>query len=87
MAYVITDACWDVKDASCVGVCPVDCIHPGPDEPGFAEAKQLYINPDECVDCDACADVCPMGACVDLEVLAPEQSRFAAINAEFYSAG
>ena len=28
MAYVITEPCVDVKDASCVDVCPVDCIYP-----------------------------------------------------------
>jgi ferredoxin len=27
MAYVITQPCIGVKDASCVEVCPVDCIH------------------------------------------------------------
>ncbi|OLD33610.1 MAG: ferredoxin [Chloroflexi bacterium 13_1_40CM_2_67_6] len=27
MAYVITEPCIDVKDASCVDVCPVDCIY------------------------------------------------------------
>lgn len=84
MTYVITDACWDVKDASCVSVCPVDCIHPTPDEPGYAEAKQLYINPAECIDCDACASECPVGACVELDALPPEQEQFAKINAEHY---
>ncbi|HYT46384.1 MAG TPA: ferredoxin, partial [Methylomirabilota bacterium] len=28
MTYVITQPCIGVKDASCVDVCPVDCIHP-----------------------------------------------------------
>ena len=36
MAYVISEPCIATKDASCVDVCPVDCIHPTPDEPGFA---------------------------------------------------
>ena len=27
MTYVITEPCIDVKDKSCVEVCPVDCIH------------------------------------------------------------
>jgi len=50
MTYVITNPCIGVKDASCVDVCPVDCIHPSPNEPGFEEAQQLHINPDECID-------------------------------------
>ena len=54
MTYVITQPCIGVKDASCVDVCPVDCIHPSQNEEGFDEAEQLYINPDECIDCGAC---------------------------------
>ncbi|HYR74133.1 MAG TPA: ferredoxin, partial [Candidatus Acidoferrum sp.] len=43
MAYVITEPCIDVKDKACVEVCPVDCIYEGP--------NQLFIHPDECIDC------------------------------------
>jgi len=32
MAYVITEPCIDVKDATCVDVCPVDCIHTTDDD-------------------------------------------------------
>ena len=56
MAYVINEPCIGTKDTSCVEVCPVDCIHPRPDEPGFDEADQLYIDPEECIDCDACVE-------------------------------
>ena len=45
MAYVIAEPCIGVKDASCVAVCPVECIYEGDD--------QYYINPDECIDCGA----------------------------------
>lgn len=62
MAYLITDRCIGNKDASCAAVCPVDCIHPTPDEPGFAEAEQLFIDPSECIDCDACLEECPVDA-------------------------
>ena len=27
MTYVIAEPCIDIKDRSCVDVCPVDCIH------------------------------------------------------------
>jgi NAD-dependent dihydropyrimidine dehydrogenase PreA subunit len=53
MAYVIAEPCIGQKDASCVEVCPVDCIHPTPDEEGFDTVKQLFIDPEECIDCDA----------------------------------
>jgi len=54
MPYVITEACIGTKDKACVDVCPVDCIYEGPD--------QLYIHPDECIDCGACEPECPVTA-------------------------
>ncbi|BCM90890.1 ferredoxin 7Fe [Abditibacteriota bacterium] len=56
MAYVITEPCVGVKDRACVEVCPMDCIHDTDDSP------QMYINPNECVDCGACEVECPVGA-------------------------
>src|SRR5205823_11716186 len=49
MAYVIAEPCIGTKDNSCVEVCPVDCIHPTPDEPGYDAAEMLYIDPEECI--------------------------------------
>ncbi|MGK8559486.1 FAD-dependent oxidoreductase [Nocardia gipuzkoensis] len=60
MPHVITQPC--CNDASCVPVCPVGCIHPTPDEPGFASAEALYIDPASCIDCGACVAECPVGA-------------------------
>ena len=56
MTYVIAEPCIGTKDLSCVEVCPVDCIHPTQDEPGFDDEAQLYIDPEECIDCDACVE-------------------------------
>jgi NAD-dependent dihydropyrimidine dehydrogenase PreA subunit len=56
MAYVITEPCAGTKDASCVDVCPVDCIHSTEEDP------QYYINPETCIDCAACETVCPVNA-------------------------
>src|SRR5262249_980411 len=47
MAYVIAEPCIGTKDNSCVEVCPVDCIHPTPDEPDYEAAEMLYIDPEE----------------------------------------
>ena len=47
MAYVITEPCIGTKDNSCVEVCPVDCIHPTPDEPDYDKVEMLYIDPEE----------------------------------------
>ena len=54
MPYVITEACINTKDKACVDVCPVDCIYEG--------EQQLFINPDECIDCGACEPECPVTA-------------------------
>ena len=62
MAYVINEPCIGTMDTSCVEVCPVDCIHPTRDESDFDQHEQLYIDPAECIDCDACVEACPVDA-------------------------
>ncbi|GAA4482205.1 FAD-dependent oxidoreductase [Rhodococcus olei] len=82
MAYVITQAC--CNDASCVASCPVNCIHPTPDEPQFATTEQLYIEPDTCIDCGACVDACPVAAIFPDDQLSGPDARYAQINANYY---
>ena len=41
MAYAITQSC--CADASCVSACPVNCIHPTPDEPGFGSGRDADL--------------------------------------------
>ncbi len=82
MPHVITQSC--CSDGSCVYACPVNCIHPSPDEPGFATAEMLYIDPVACVDCGACVSACPVGAIAPDGRLTPEQQPFIALNASFY---
>jgi NAD-dependent dihydropyrimidine dehydrogenase PreA subunit len=84
MAYVIAQPCVGVKDTACVAVCPCDCIHPTADEAGFADAEQLFIDPDVCVDCDLCARECPVTAIFPENDL-PEQWRgVIEKNAKYY---
>jgi ferredoxin/flavodoxin---NADP+ reductase len=82
MPHVITQSC--CSDGSCVYACPVNCIHPSPDEPGFATAEMLYIDPVACVDCGACVSACPVGAIAPDARLTPEQQPFVALNASYY---
>ena len=84
MPHVITQSC--CSDGSCVYSCPVNCIHPSPDEPGFAETEMLYIDPLACVDCGACVSACPVGAIVPHTRLSAEQLPFLAVNADYYPA-
>ena len=82
MPHVITQSC--CSDGSCVYACPVNCIHPTPDEPGFATAEMLYIDPVACVDCGACVSACPVGAIAPESRLDSTQLPFIALNAGFY---
>ena len=84
MTYVITQPCIGVKDASCVDVCPVDCIHPSQNEEGFDEAEQLYINPDECIDCGACEPACPVEAIYAELDLPYKWAKYEEIDALWY---
>jgi NAD-dependent dihydropyrimidine dehydrogenase PreA subunit len=45
VTYIIAEPCIDIKDLSCVDVCPVDCIHQAD--------RILVIDPEECIDCFA----------------------------------
>jgi NAD-dependent dihydropyrimidine dehydrogenase PreA subunit len=68
VAYIITEPCIGTKDASCVEVCPVDCIYEGDD--------QFYIHPDECIDCGACEPECPVQAIFPDTDVPPEWTSY-----------
>lgn len=84
MAYVIAEPCIGTKDTACVDVCPVDCIHPRKDEADFESSQQLWINPDECIDCGACVPVCPVTAIFAMEDLPEKWAAYAATNAQYF---
>ena len=78
MSYIIGKPCEGVCDTICVEVCPVDCIHGPIDIDGMGQevqsmseeqlkGLQLYINPDECIDCGACLPECPVEAIYENE--------------------
>ncbi|TMS49126.1 FAD-dependent oxidoreductase [Mycobacterium sp. DBP42] len=83
MPHVITQSC--CSDASCVYACPVNCIHPTPDEPDFHTAQMLYVDPVECVDCGACVTACPVDAIKPHTKLTADEDVFATLNADFYA--
>ena len=84
MPHIITEPCIGTKDTSCVGVCPVDCIHPSKNEPDFATAEQLYIDPDTCIDCALCVDECPVKAIFQQEDVPAEWTKYIQINLDYY---
>jgi ferredoxin/flavodoxin---NADP+ reductase len=80
--HVITQTC--CNDASCVPVCPVNCIHPTPDEPEYLTAEMLYIDPEVCIDCGACIDACPVKAITADYELEPAEEAFVEVNTQWY---
>jgi ferredoxin--NADP+ reductase len=82
MTFVITQGC--CNDASCISVCPVQCIRPRPGDPDFTTAEQLYIDPATCIDCGACQDECPVSAIDSEWDLPKEKSAFLQINADYF---
>jgi ferredoxin len=84
MAFVIAKPCIGVKDAACVTVCPVDCIHPTKDEADFASADQLFIDPDVCIDCGGCVSECPVSAIFAAEDIPAEWTNFIGKNAAYF---
>ncbi|WP_298446586.1 FAD-dependent oxidoreductase [Gordonia sp. (in: high G+C Gram-positive bacteria)] len=83
MVFVITQSC--CSDAACVAVCPVNCIHPTPEERGFGTSDILHVDPQACIDCGACADACPVNAIFPADKLGPRDRIFAEINADYYA--
>ena len=79
MTYVITEPCIGVKDATCVSVCPVDCIVTTDDD------EMFYIDPVTCIDCAYCVAVCPVDAIFD-EFTVPAQWRdYIRQNREYFT--
>lgn len=74
MTYVVTQHCVDCKYTDCVTVCPVDAFHQGP--------RMVYINPDTCVNCDACVPACPVEAIFSEETLPEKYRAYLDLNAE-----
>lgn len=75
MSHVVAEPCIKCKFTDCVSVCPVDCFHEG--------ANMLTIDPDECIDCGACVDECPVKAIMPEEDVPDKWKEYIALNAEY----
>lgn len=75
MSHVVAEPCIKCKFTDCVAVCPVDCFHEG--------ATMLTIDPDECIDCGACVDECPVKAIMPEEDVPAKWTEYIALNAEY----
>lgn len=84
MTFIITEPCIGTKDTACVDACPVDCIHPRSDEPEFESESQLYIDPEECIDCGACVPECPVEAIFPEDEVPEQWQNYIDINYQWY---
>ena len=82
MAWVITRLCRDCVDMACVEVCPVDCIvqYKGDGDGGWE--NQLYIDPEECINCGVCEPECPWEAIFEDEQVPDVFEEDVALNAK-----
>ncbi len=74
MAYVVTQPCDGCKYTDCVTVCPCDCFREG--------ESMLYIDPVDCIDCDACVHECPVEAIFPEWDVPEEWQNYIDLNAE-----
>jgi NAD-dependent dihydropyrimidine dehydrogenase PreA subunit len=82
MAYVVTDAC--TLDFVCAAECATAAIAPTAGDPAAGTVSQVFINPDECIDCGNCADICAQNAIFPADDLPAEKAHFAAKNAAYF---
>ena len=85
MTWVITRLCADCQDTACVKVCPVDCIY-GLTVDDMNYQKQLFIDPNECIDCAACEPECPYGAIFQDQEVPEIFQEDTQINAQIFQA-
>jgi ferredoxin len=74
MAYVVCEPCQDCKYTDCVTVCPCDCF--------YQDGVQLYIDPEQCIDCDCCVPECPVEAIFHESSIPTAWTHFIQLNAE-----
>src|SRR5215471_16555559 len=74
MAFVVCEPCLDCKYTDCVTVCPTECF--------YQDEKMLYIDPAECIDCEACVPECPVEAIFHETTVPAPWTQFIQINAE-----
>ena len=82
MAHVVTARCVDCRYTYCAVECPVTCFWEitKPDH-------MLVIDPDTCIDCEACVPACPINAIWPDHELPEVFTSWTAYNAEHFKSG
>src|ERR671938_1387017 len=74
MTYVVCEPCVNCRYTDCALVCPVEAFH--------LDDNAVWINPETCIDCDACVPECPVEAIFPEDKVPEEWAHYTAINAE-----
>jgi NAD-dependent dihydropyrimidine dehydrogenase PreA subunit len=68
-----------------VAECATAAIAPAQGDPATANVTQVYINPDECIDCGNCASICAQNAIFSLDELPADKAHFAETNRKYFN--
>ena len=74
MAHIVTPRCINCRYTDCCTVCPVDCFWE------IEDPAMLVIDPEGCIDCQACVPECPVGAIFYQDDLPPRWAHFLELN-------
>lgn len=73
MTYVVCEPCVNCRYTDCVVVCPVEAFH--------LDDNAVWINPETCIDCDACVPECPVEAIFADAALPEQHAEWLPLNA------
>ena len=73
MTHVVCQPCDGKKYTRCVVVCPVEAFREG--------ETMVYIDPDECIDCGACVEECPVEAIFQEDDVPEQWTEYIELNA------
>ena len=74
MTHTVCEPCNDCKYTDCVAVCPVECF--------YQDDMLLYIDPVDCIDCEACVPECPVEAIFHEDNLPEQWKDYTKLNVE-----
>lgn len=74
MTHVVTEPCFNCKHTLCVAVCPCESFREG--------ESMLFIDPESCIDCEACVAECPTNAIFPDSQVPERWSDYISLNAE-----
>ena len=81
MAHIVTERCVNCRYTYCAVECPVTCFWE------ITNPHMLVIDPDTCIDCEACVPACPVNAIWPDHELPEAYAKWKDINAQTFKNG